>query len=109
MSKVLKLLILAVIVFMLTSLFNSVMANQITETNQTSESNNAIASQSSSEIVSNDTTANTQTTEPSVSVTSNGVVQDAGLSLSNILNIFLIVLGVLLFILGIAIITQIKK
>lgn len=105
------------------SLSNHVIATDVSETNtvQNTTSTDTPSNTNNSSIVSdpqsNGTTENTSTEnntsqEPStsdVSISSIGTPEDKDLQLTDILNIFLIVLGVLLFLLGIAILTQIKK
>lgn len=87
----------------LTSSFNNT-TNSLDSTNTTNSTNNNTATNSTSNTVK----SNTNSTYSTPTVTSSSSLPEADLGFSNILNIILIVVGVLLFFLGIAILIRLK-
>lgn len=89
---------------------DSVNSNTTTENPVSSDTNTSLSSDSTLEptLPEEEETSNEVQTS-GVSVNSTGTLPEEELGLSNILNIFLIVLGVLLLLLGLAILSQIKK
>lgn len=81
--------------------------NTTLDTPVSNDTNSSISSEPETTLPDNQETNEIETSGVSVSTSSTLPEEDLGLT--NILNIFLIVLGVLLLLLGIAILTQIKK
>lgn len=87
-----------------TSNSNTNSSNSNTSNRNTDESNNSTKVNNN-----NSTTMNSTTTNSTPSATVTNSIPESDLGLSNILNIFLIVIGVLLILLAIAILIRLKK
>lgn len=94
------------------NLTNNNASNNATTNTENNTSNDVAnnASNTSSNASTNDNKSNNQEVQnSSFSTTVSGVEESSELDITNILNIFLIVIGILLILLGIAIIIRLKK
>lgn len=107
MSKSIKIFSIILIIFSLFISFYGVYAT--TDINMNLESDEPISNEiTESNDVTNDETMSTTTQDTLTPPTSVGAITEEGLTLSNILSILLITVGVVLILLAIAIIIRLK-
>lgn len=114
MSKIIKKIAIILIFLLISINYVSAVDLNLTEDTYTNTntsvrtSNITKDSENSSYTNTNNTSNNSTTNKPSATVSTSNV-SDSGLSLSDIINIFLIVIGILLILLAIAILIKLKK
>ena len=110
MSKIIKILLIYLISFILIANFNFIFASDIDMnlTENLTESSNEESNEESNENFIMSPVDEQETFGETTSPSSIGSISDDGLSMTNILNIILITIGILLILFAIAIIIRLK-